>query len=647
MIKINGQILENFDAHTDHNVRHIIFNNKSKSYNVFDTQTLDELEVLIADIEEEDYEAVVFSSAKEGFIVGADIKEFSMSSAHDIESMVIRGQDLFNRIEDLSIPSIAIINGTAMGGGLEICLACTARICLENSQVALPETKLGVIPGWGGTTRLPRLIGLSNALDLICSGRTVTSYEALKMGLVSHIIEDVNEVDVSIFSDDKKEKKKGAAASENAFKALAIFKLTKSFISKKTGGNYPAPLKALEVIQQCRKMGRNDALKFERMAFVQLVKTPVAKSLISIFLGERSLKSKATRLSKSNWSPLKVTVMGAGAMGSGIAFAIANKTGSGVSLYDPYEEQLNKSNISNRSYLQNKVEKGYISADECNRIMERITTTTDFEKAVSKADIIIEAVPENIKLKTDIFQRAHSISPDSILATNTSTFKVDRLTDGLLSDRIAGLHFFNPVTKMPLVEIVRGSGTSDDTISKLCSVALAMKKTPLVCNDCAGFVVNRILMPYLVKFDNMISHGIDYGHIDKIMKEFGWPMGPAELCDLVGMDVIYHGANNIASEYNYIHLPDNSVISGLYNSGALGQKTGNGFYKWKKNQKKGKSAQSGNVRPHKNEVIAALMGVMKTEAKRILDEKIVEEPYEINMAIVFGLGYPPYKEGII
>ena len=271
------------------------------------------------------------------------------------------------------------------------------------------------------------------------------------MGVVSHIIEDVDEVDVSIFSDDEQERKKGAIVSENAFKALAIFKLTKNFISKKTGGNYPAPLKALEVIQQCRKMGRDDALKFERMAFVQLAKTPVAKSLISIFVGERSLKSKALDLSKQNWSPLKVTVMGAGAMGSGIAFAIANKTGGGVSLYDPYEEQLNKSNASNRAYLQNKVEKGYISADECNRIMERITTTTDIEKAVNKTDIVIEAVPENLKLKTDIFQKVHRIAPEAILATNTSTFRVDSLKENLPAERVAGLHFFNPVSKMPLV----------------------------------------------------------------------------------------------------------------------------------------------------------------------------------------------------
>ena len=639
--------LKNFNVHTEEKVRYIIFDNSSKSYNVFDTQTLDELEILIDDLESNDYTIVVFSSAKEGFIVGADIKEFG-DSLHNVEDLVFRGQSLFNRIEDLPIPSLAIIHQTAMGGGLELALACTSRVCLEDAQLALPEVKLGLLPGWGGTTRLPRLIGIAPALDVICSGRTITSYEALHMGIVDRIINDGEAIIFSeLFSsiDTKREQKK-SAININSLKAMAILKLAKSGVAKKSGENYPAPLKVIEVIKQCRKMTRDDALQYERAAFVELAKGSVAKNLTSIFLGERKLKSKALGLSKHNWSPLKVAVIGAGAMGSGIAFAIANKTGGGVSLYDPYEEQLNKSNVSNRAYLQNKVEKRYISADECDRIMGRITTTTDIEKAVNQADIVIEAVPENLKLKTEIFQKVYSIAPEAILATNTSTFRVDSLKENLSPDRVAGLHFFNPVSKMPLVEVVRGTDTSDDTISKLCSLALAMKKTPLVCNDCAGFVVNRILMPYLVKFDSMISHGMDFEYVDKVMKDFGWPMGPAELCDLVGIDVIYHGSQNICNEYKYISLPDDSVITNLYNNGMLGQKTHGGFYVWK-NQKKGKATQSGNVRPHKNEVIASLMGVMKTEAKRILEENIVEYPHEINMALVFGLGYPPYKDGII
>ena len=338
--------------------------------------------------------------------------------------------------------------------------------------------------------------------------------------------------------------------------------------------------------------------------------------------------------------------MGAGAMGSGIAFALANKADIKVSLYDPYEEQLDKSNISNGTYLEKKVEKGYITSRERDRILDLIYTTSIMERAVEDADIVIEAVPENLDLKSSIFQKVHALSPDSILATNTSTFRVESLKEGLAPDKLGGLHFFNPVSKMPLVEVVRGPESSDETISQLCQVALELKKIPLVCNDCAGFVVNRILMPYLVEFDSMISNGIDFEHIDKVMKGFGWPMGPAELCDLVGMDVVYHGAQNIANEYDYITLPENSFIKKLYENKNLGQKTHSGFYSWKK-KKKGKSTHTGGTRPHPDEVESQLMGVMSEEASRILEEGIVEKPYEINMAMVFGIGYPPYKSGII
>lgn len=648
MITVNGHTLENFNVHTHAGVRYIVFDNNSKSYNVFDTQTLIELEYLIEDVEEEDYKVVVFSSAKDGFIVGADIKEFH-TSLDDIESLVSRGQLLFNRIEDLPIPSLAIIHGSAMGGGLELSLACTSRVCMENSQVALPETKLGIIPGWGGTTRLPRLIGVSNALDVICSGRNVTSYEALQMGIVDKIIEDEGSIpfaDLSINFSERRRQKKGVV-STNSLKSLAAFKFAKNNITKKTGGNYPAPLKALDVISNCKKMCRNDALKYEKIAFVELAKGSVSKNLIGIFLGERKLKTKATNLCKSESKVSKVAVMGAGAMGSGIAFALANKADINVSLYDPYEEQLDKSNTSNGSYLEKKVEKGYISARERDRILDLIYTTSIMEKAVEDADIVIEAVPENLELKSSIFQKVHALSPDSILATNTSTFRVESLKEGLAPDKLGGLHFFNPVSKMPLVEIVRGTDTSDDTISKLCSVALAMKKIPLVCNDCAGFVVNRILMPYLVEFDSMISNGIDFEYIDKVMKGFGWPMGPAELCDLVGIDIVYHGAKNIESEYSYITFPENSFIKKLYESKNLGQKTRKGFYTWKKSNKKGKSSHSGGSRPNRSDIESQLLHVMTEEAKKILDEQIVEEPYEINMAMVFGMGYPPYREVII
>ena len=652
MTKLKGQDLDNFDIKVTNNVWYVAFNNKSKSYNVFDTKTLNELEAIVSAVEQdEECEGVVFRSAKKGFIVGADVKEFSGVSREEIEALVKRGQLLFNRIEDLDIPSLAMINGVAMGGGLELTLACTGRIAYSDAQLGLPETKLGIIPGWGGTTRLPRLIGLANAIALICSGKTIGADEAKKLGLIDGIATDDKLVTRLVRAAKqevvKRKQKKVGPVKTNAFKSLVTFKMAKKNIVAQTKGNYPAPMVALEVMKQCRSLCRDEALDHERRSFVDLSQTDVAANLISIFFGERDLKAKANEWALGSSDISKVAVLGAGAMGAGIAFAIANKAGIKVLLYDPYEEQLYKSNKANRTYLKTKVDKGYISIDECNEVLDLVTTTTDINKAVANADIVIEAVPENLKLKKTVFGQAIESAPETILATNTSTFKVDDMKDGLDVSRLGGLHFFNPVSKMPLVEVVRGDKTSDETVSKLCALALAMKKIPIVCNDCAGFVVNRILMPYLVEFDHMVSSGIDFEHIDKVMKKFGWPMGPAELCDLVGMDVIYHGASNIAKEYEYINLPESSVCKNLYEEGSLGQKTQKGFYNWKGNKKKSTSAAKGKDQPDALEIENRLISVMKQEAQRILDEAIVEDPYEINMAMVFGIGYPPYKKGII
>jgi 3-hydroxyacyl-CoA dehydrogenase/enoyl-CoA hydratase/3-hydroxybutyryl-CoA epimerase/enoyl-CoA isomerase len=652
MTEIKGQVLDNFDIKVTNSVWYVAFNNKSKSYNVFDTKTLDELETIISAIEDDlSCDGVVFRSAKKGFIVGADIKEFNGASRQEIEALVKKGQLLFNRIEDLEIPSLAMINGVAMGGGLELTLACTGRIAYTNAQLALPETKLGILPGWGGTTRLPRLIGLANAISLICSGKTIGTREAKKIGLIDGVAADdkligrlINAAKREVA---KRRKKKIGSVKSNAFKSVVTFKMATKNIVAQTKGNYPAPMVALEVMKNSRSLCRDEALERERAAFVDLSQTEVTANLISIFFGERGLKAKANEWTLGVPEIKKVAVLGAGAMGAGIAFAIANKAGIKVLLYDPYEEQLYKANKANRVYLKTKVDKGYISVDECNEILDLVTTTPDINKAVANADIVIEAVPENLKLKRTVFNQAIEIAPETILATNTSTFKVDDMQDGLDAGRFGGLHFFNPVSKMPLVEVVRGNKTSDETVSKLCTLALAMKKIPIVCNDCAGFVVNRILMPYLVEFDHMVSSGIDFEYIDKVMKKFGWPMGPAELCDLVGMDVIYHGASNIAKEYEYINLPDGSMCKNLYEEGTLGQKTQKGFYNWKGTKKKSRAIDTGSEQPPELEIEQRLIAVMKQEAQRILDESIVEDPYEINMAMIFGIGYPPYKKGII
>jgi len=328
-------------------------------------------------------------------------------------------------------------------------------------------------------------------------------------------------------------------------------------------------------------------------------------------------------------------------MGAGIALALANKANLPVILYDISEEQLHSAMGSAKSYLDSKISKGYITSDEASRVLSLIKTTTDVNEATSKPDLIIEAVPEVMELKRDLVYNCDS---SKFVATNTSTFKVDDIAG---YSTFGGMHFFNPVSKMPLVEIVAGEYTSDETIGVLCKVALAMGKTPLVCKDCSGFVVNRLLMPYLIEFDKMVSEGHDFEHIDKVMKSYGWPMGPAELCDLVGLDIIHHGSQSMAQSYDHVDRADESPCEALYKKEALGQKTQAGFYNWSGTKRKGKFAESGTVKEVPHIIEERLMSPMKEEAGRLLEEQIVSHTYEINMALVFGAGFPPFKGGLI
>jgi len=636
----------------------VYFNCEGK-VNVFNKQLMEELSDIVDNIS--DVEGVVFASKKSTFIAGADINEFfPLFEAPDSEvvELISKGQTVFNNIEDLPIPTVAWINGAAMGGGLEIALACTARATNDSDsiQLALPETKLGILPAWGGTTRLPRLIGADNAIDLICSGRSVRPKEALKLGLIDAIVTGGEDSLVSMVKNltseiSSRRSKKTGPVKLNMIESMMVFKFAASQVKKKAGPHYPAPIKALEVIEQCRKMKRDEALSYEQTAFAELIKTDVAKHLVNIFMNEKKLKAKADKYAKGVELPSKVTILGAGTMGAGIAFNLANKAKVKVTLYDPVEEQLEKSRKSNRSYLMNKVNKGYITLEQVDEVMDLISESSSLEEAVSQANVVIEAIPENFELKHSTFQSlSELVSSDTVIATNTSTFKVDALKESLSSDlrsNLGGLHFFNPVGKMPLVEIVSGKETSDKTIGALANIVLAMGKTPVICKDCSGFVVNRMLMPYLIEFDQMVSDGVDFEHIDKVMKEYGWPMGPAELCDLVGLDIAYHGALSMAEEYDYVKIPEHSVCEKLFESNTLGQKTGAGFYSWRGTKKGGKFANTGSEKPSPVAVQERLMSVMEKEADRLLEEGIVEDPYELNMALIFGAGFPPWRGGLV
>ena len=644
------------------NILYVFFDTPDSDINIFNEEAITQLEAHL-DFSLA-FRAIVFCSKKKTFIAGADVKE--IANAYDapderINEIVSKGHEIFNRIEDLEIPTLSIINGAAMGGGLELALACTGRIVADDDsiQMSLPETKLGILPAWGGTTRLPRLIGADNAIDLICSGRSVRPQEALALGLVDSLVpvkdgvnlKDLSYEELASLAEssipalegelEKRRKQKCEPLKLNMIESMMTFKLAKAMVSKKAGSNYPAPLKALSVIESCRKMSRDEALEAEKAAFCELVKTPTSKSLIEIFFGERKLKATAQELASKVSMPQSVGVLGAGAMGGGIALCLANKANLPVILYDISEDQLRSAVSSAKSYLDSKVSKGYITSDEASRVLSLIKTTMDVNEATSEPDLIIEAVPEIMELKRDLVYNCDS---SKFVATNTSTFKVDDIAG---YSTFGGMHFFNPVSKMPLVEIVAGEHTSDETIGVLCKVALAMGKTPVVCKDCSGFIVNRLLMPYLIEFDKMLAEGYDFVHIDEVMKNYGWPMGPAELCDLVGLDIIYHGSESMSKAYDYVELAQESTCTYLYKKNALGQKSGAGFYNWTGTKKGSKFADCGPRKEIPQEIQERLMTPMREEAARILDEGIVNHPYEINMSMVFGAGFPPFKGGLL
>ena len=330
------------------------------------------------------------------------------------------------------------------------------------------------------------------------------------------------------------------------------------------------------------------------------------------------LISKAEKISANADIPKTVAVLGAGAMGMGIASVLAEKASINVNLYD--------------------IDVGQFKLAED---IPLIRTTTDLSEAIESSDLVIEAVPEVLSLKREVVSKC----VDQFVATNTSTFKVEDISS---RSNFGGMHFFNPVSKMPLVEVVSGSSTSEETVAILCKTSLAMGKVPLICNDCSGFVVNRMLMPYLIEFDKMVSEGHDYSHIDTVMKNHGWPMGPAELCDLVGLDVIYHGSQSIAKAYDHITVSDNSVCHQLYKNKDFGRKSHRGFYSYDviSGKRAGRFSVPGKVRESSSAIKDRLMSPMLEEADRLLNEDIVDSAAEIDVALALGAGLPPFITSI-
>ncbi len=647
---------------------------KDGSVNKFDQQTSTEYEQAVSALEaRDDIKGLVVTSGKSVFIAGADITEFVghfQRSQQELESWLYEFNQVFNRFEDLPFPKVAAINGAALGGGCEMTLVCEYRVMGASGQIGLPETKLGIFPGWGGTIRGSRLLGIDNILEAVATAKFYKPDEALKVGFVDAVVADEILVDSAVDLVKKcikgeldwqaKRQEKLEPIKLNQLEQAMAFNSGKGMIfAKANPKQYPAIALAVEAIEKHANLKRDEAVKVEVAGFAKAAKTPQAAALVGLFLNDQLVKKLAKEHSKAAHDITEAAVLGAGIMGGGIAYQAASK-GLPIIMKDIKSEQLELGMNEATKLLSKQVERGKFTPAKMGETLSRIRPTLNYGD-FGETDIVIEAVVENPKVKEAVLAEVESlVKEDAILASNTSTISITRLAKALKRpENFVGMHFFNPVHRMPLVEVIRGEKTSEKAIATTVALAQKMGKTPIVVNDCPGFLVNRVLFPYFGAFDLLLKEGVDFVQIDKVMERFGWPMGPAYLIDVVGLDTGVHGAEVMAEGFPDRMKPDyKGGIKHLFENNRLGQKNGVGFYKYE-TDKKGKpkkladnatyellkAVQTDSRQVDDQEIIDRMMIAFCNETVRCLEDNIVASAGEADMAMIMGVGFPPFRGG--
>lgn len=666
---------KNLQVSVTDGIANLHFNNQSESVNKFDQTTNAEFKQVVEILENStDIQGLIVTSGKKVFIAGADITEFVGYFAKDegdIEAWLLDINATFNRFEDLPFPKVCAINGAALGGGCEMALVCDYRVIAKSAQIGLPETSLGIFPGFGGSVRLPRLVGLDNALELIATGKPQKSKDALDIGLVDAVIADDKVIESA--TDLLKKCIKGeldwqARVSEkkspillNATEQAMAFGSAKGVIfAKANPKHYPAVAIALDSIEQSVNLSRDDALKIEAKNFAKSAKTPQATALVGVFLNDQVVKKHAKKHAQNAREVKTSAVIGAGIMGGGIAYQSAVK-GVPIVMKDIGNAQLELGIAEATKLLTKQIDKGKATPQTMGQTLSRIRPTLSYDD-FKEVDIVIEAVTENVAVKEKVLsQTEEKLGEKAILASNTSTISITQLAKSLKRpENFVGMHFFNPVHMMPLVEVIKGEQTSDEAVATAVAYAQKMGKSPIVVNDCAGFLVNRVLFPYFGAFDLLLKDGADFVQIDKVMEQFGMPMGPAYLLDVVGMDTAVHASDVMADAYPDRMKPDfKGAIATMFEENRLGQKNDVGFYAYVLD-KKGKKVKTFD--PKADELIAQVAGKQKTEfdsneiterlmlafcneTVRCLEDNIVASPSEADMAMLMGVGFPAFRGG--
>lgn len=651
-------------------VARLVFDLPNEKVNKFSRDTLAALDTVLETLENnEQIRILVISSAKENiFVAGADLREFERAfrSPEISKTMINEGHRLFRRLEKLPYPTIAVIHGACLGGGLEFALACRYRIVSDHPKtvLGLPEVTLGIIPGWGGTQRLPRLVGLENSLSMILTGKPVPAIKAWKMGLADAIVpweflDHKVEEFISNCLKGKIEKRhpgglRVTLLEKNWIGQKLLFRKAKSDVLQKTKGHYPAPLVALQLIEETHGLPLDEGLAKEAQTFIENITTTfsASKHLIHLFFTQEALKKEpGIKLSAAPRKVKATGVIGAGTMGAGIAWLLSNH-GRPVRLKDISWEAIGKGYGAAHELYEQMVARKKLKPTQASFKFHHISGTTDYI-GFHPLDLVIEAAVEDLPLKLKILNELEAnLSEEAIIATNTSSLSVNRLSEALKHpERFVGLHFFNPVNRMPLVEVAYGEKTSAETIASAVELCRKLRKTPIVVKDCPGFLVNRIFAAGQNAAMHLLEEGVPMEQLEKAMVAFGMPMGPFTLADTVGNDIGYKVAKHFEEAYGARMQPP-MIIEALYEHAFYGKKNGKGFYTYSGKRKKPNpdlKAFLPKTQVHLSDkaIVEKVIKSMAKEATRCLDEGIVTDADTLDMALVLGIGFPPFRGGLL
>jgi 3-hydroxyacyl-CoA dehydrogenase/enoyl-CoA hydratase/3-hydroxybutyryl-CoA epimerase len=649
----------------------LTFDLPGKKLNVFNRAALTELEEVIdaAAARRQEIGCLVLLSGKpSGFIAGADLDEIErVTDPTEAEAGSRAGQRLFAAWEALPFPTVAAIRGVCLGGGTELALASTWRAASDSpdTRVGLPEVRLGILPGWGGSTRLPRLIGIAAALDLILTGKTVSGRQAAKLGLVDALLPDPRFLDlVRDFALERVDSArqgghapgglKGALLERNPLGRRIVFDQARKTTLEQTRGQYPAPLRAIEVVRTGVEGGPRAGFEAEARAVADLAISPIAKNLVHVFRLTEDAKKETGAPGGAPRPVREVAVLGAGTMGGGIAQLIAQEADLPVRLKDVNFQALAQGLDHAAALYRRLVKRRRIKPVEVRRKMALLHPTLDYS-GFGRADLVIEAIVEKLDVKQAVFaELAGHVPAGTVLASNTSSLSIGRIRERTPHpERVVGMHFFNPVHRMPLVEVIAPEGADPSAVNTVFAFTRQLGKTPVLVADAPGFLVNRLLMFYTIEAFWLLDEGHRIEDIDRAMTEWGMPIGPLALTDEVGIDVAAKVAHILGDAFAH-RTQTPGWLDRLPEHGRLGVKNGRGIYRYEGRERKNPDPEVYGIlglvprisHPDLGSLAERMVLPMVNEAALCLEERVVRSAADLDLALIMGTGFSPFRGGL-